>query len=78
VFDVEEARVNGHLYGLAFGFPALVAPEDSIRAVDTTGYTFDAAAQRRLDAAGEPSVLGETLAYRTPADTLAEAVALTS
>ena len=46
--SAEEATVRGRLYDLPFGFPALVVPEEDVRAVGTNDPSHDAAVQRRL------------------------------
>ena len=46
---VERASVRGDLYDLpVFGYPALVVPEESIRAFGTVDYAGDVEVQRRL------------------------------
>lgn len=46
--SAQEATVRGRLYDLPFGFPALVVPEDDVRAVGSDDPSHDAALQRRL------------------------------
>jgi gamma-glutamylcyclotransferase (GGCT)/AIG2-like uncharacterized protein YtfP len=46
---VEEATVRGRLYDLPFGYPALVVPEEDIRAVGTADPVYDASIQQTLD-----------------------------
>jgi gamma-glutamylcyclotransferase (GGCT)/AIG2-like uncharacterized protein YtfP len=46
--SAEEATVRGRLYDLPFGFPALVVPEEDVRAVGTDDPSHDAALQQRL------------------------------
>ncbi|MGB3683192.1 MAG: gamma-glutamylcyclotransferase [Rubrobacteraceae bacterium] len=70
--DVEEASTRGNVYDLPFGFPALVVPPESVRALGTTDYTLDAAEQRRLDAPGrlpdsdEARAYGEVFTFEDP------------
>ena len=44
VLEVKEATARGRLYGLPFGFPGLVVPEEDVRAVGTEDYLGDARA----------------------------------
>jgi gamma-glutamylcyclotransferase (GGCT)/AIG2-like uncharacterized protein YtfP len=46
--SAEDATVRGSLYDLPFGFPALVVPEEDVRAVGTDDPSHDAALQQRL------------------------------
>ncbi len=52
--NAQEATVRGRLYDLPFGFPALVVPEEDVRAVGTDDPSHDAALQRRLVPPGAP------------------------
>lgn len=76
--SVEEAAACGDLYDLPFGFPAVVVPAESIQAVGTTDYVFDAAKQHRLDESGQftvfegPQVYGEVFTFDDPEDRLPE------
>ena len=45
---VEEATVRGLLYDLPSGYPALVIPEEDIRAIGTANPVYDAARQQTL------------------------------
>ena len=56
---VEGATVCGELYDIPLmGYPALVVPEDSIRAFGTGDPTRDAGEQRRLGGGPVPSLEG--------------------
>lgn len=46
--SAEDASVRGRLYDLPFGFPALVVPEEDVRAVGTGDASRDASAQRQM------------------------------
>jgi len=68
---VEEGAVRGELYGLPFGYPALVVPEESIYAIGTGDPIWDVEEQRRLGHAKVsplegPRVLGELFAFDDP------------
>jgi gamma-glutamylcyclotransferase (GGCT)/AIG2-like uncharacterized protein YtfP len=45
---VEEATVRGRVYVLPSAYPALVVPEEDVRATGTSDPTYDASEQRRL------------------------------
>jgi gamma-glutamylcyclotransferase (GGCT)/AIG2-like uncharacterized protein YtfP len=75
----EEASVRGRLYDLPLGYPALVVPEDDVRAVGTADATADAtegvAEQRRLGRgrvrrADGPRVHGELFTFDDPEERL--------
>ena len=77
VLQVEEAFVPGDLYDLPFGFPALVVPEDTIRATGTSDPIQDVIIQRRLNESpvalpqdGSPQAFGELLTFEDPVDRL--------
>lgn len=66
--SAQEATVRGRLYDLPFGFPALVVPEEDVRAVGSANPSHDAATQRRLappDASRPegPRVTGELFVF---------------
>ena len=44
----EEATVRGRLYDLPSGYPALVVPEEDVRAIGTADPTGDASTQQQL------------------------------
>ncbi len=72
---VEEATVRGRLYDLPFGYPALVVPEEDIRAVGTADPVSDASRQQTLDRTGVhlpdgPRVSGELFTFDDPEDRL--------
>ena len=73
--SVEEAAVRGRLYDLPFGFPALVVPEEDVRAVGTADYVEDARRSRGAPDAGAqvadgPRVFGELFVFDDPGDRL--------
>ena len=66
-----EARVEGLLYDLPQGYPALVVPEASVLAVGTDDPVADARAGNALDRPGlpepgTPTVHGELYAFDDP------------
>jgi gamma-glutamylcyclotransferase (GGCT)/AIG2-like uncharacterized protein YtfP len=72
---IEEATVRGRLYDLPFGYPALVVPEEDVRAVGTADPAGDADEQRRLTRAGVrppdyPRVSGELFTFDDPEERL--------
>jgi gamma-glutamylcyclotransferase (GGCT)/AIG2-like uncharacterized protein YtfP len=72
---VEEATVRGRLYDLPFGYPALVIPEEDIRAVGTADPVHDASVQQSLGPAEVrlpygPRVFGELFVFDDPEDRL--------
>ncbi|MGI8912146.1 MAG: gamma-glutamylcyclotransferase family protein [Rubrobacteraceae bacterium] len=67
---IREATIHGRLYDLPFGFPALVAPDESVLAVGTLDYAADAERQRStvpemIPAQGD-IVHGELLTFDDP------------
>src|SRR5919112_5573125 len=76
VLRIEEAMVRGDLYDIPLmGFPALVVPEESIRALGTADHAGDAEAQRRLgngpvSLLEGPRVYGEIFAFDDPGSRL--------
>jgi gamma-glutamylcyclotransferase (GGCT)/AIG2-like uncharacterized protein YtfP len=72
VLRVEEAMVRGDLYDIPLmGYPALVVPEESIRAFGTGDYARDAEEQWRLGGGPVsrlegPRVFGEIFAFDDP------------
>jgi gamma-glutamylcyclotransferase (GGCT)/AIG2-like uncharacterized protein YtfP len=69
--SVEAGAVRGDVYDLPFGYPALVVPEESIRAFGTGDYAGDAEEQRRLGDGPVPllegpRVFGEIFAFDDP------------
>ncbi len=50
--SVEEARVRGRLYDLPSGYPAMVVPEEDVRAVGTADSARDASEQQALNHVG--------------------------
>lgn len=74
---IEDATVYGELYDLPFGFPALVVPENDVRATGTRDPARDVATQHRLNETpivpppgGAPRVFGELLNLEDPGDRL--------
>jgi gamma-glutamylcyclotransferase (GGCT)/AIG2-like uncharacterized protein YtfP len=72
---VEEASVRGRLYDLPLGYPALVVPEDAVRAVGTADAAEDVAEQRRLGRAAVrradgPRAHGELFTFDDPEERL--------
>jgi gamma-glutamylcyclotransferase (GGCT)/AIG2-like uncharacterized protein YtfP len=72
---VEEATVRGRLYDLPFGYPALVVPEEDIRAVGTVDPVRDTSVQKSLGPAevhlpDGPRVSGELYVFDDPEDRL--------
>lgn len=73
---VERATVRGRLYDLPLGFPALVVPEDDVRAVGTADYAADAALPGRIGTrepeplAGWDTVHGELMTFDDPEERL--------
>ena len=72
---VEEATVRGRLYDLQFGYPALVVPEEDIRAVGTADPVSDASGQQTLGRTEdsrpeEPLVFGELFMFDDAEDRL--------
>lgn len=70
-----EARVEGLLYDLPQGYPALVVPEASVLAVGTDQPLGDARAGNTLDRPGlpepgPPTVHGELYTFNDPEDRL--------
>lgn len=76
MLEVEEATLRGRLYDLSLGFPALVVPEESVRAAGAADYTSDARASGRLAEDGGAKVSsgavvhGELMAFDDPEDRL--------
>jgi gamma-glutamylcyclotransferase (GGCT)/AIG2-like uncharacterized protein YtfP len=74
MLHAREATVRGRLYGLPFGFPALVVPKVSVLAVGTTDYLADAERQRSSVPATVPiresQVHGELLTFDDPLERL--------
>ena len=73
----EDAIVCGDLYDLPFGFPALVVPQEAIRATGTTDPNLDVATQHHLNGTsteppkeGSPQAFGELLTFDDPGDRL--------
>jgi gamma-glutamylcyclotransferase (GGCT)/AIG2-like uncharacterized protein YtfP len=72
---VEEATVRGRIYDLPSGYPALVVPEEDVRAVGTADPLKDAFEQQRLDRAdvylpNGTLVSGELLTFDDPEERL--------
>ncbi len=72
---VEEATLRGRLYDLPFGFPALVVPDENVRAVGSADPVHDASEQRRLNDTGVhkpdgPCVAGELFTFGDPEERL--------
>ncbi len=72
---VEEASVRGRLYDLPLGYPALVVPEEGIRAVGTADAAGDVSEQARLNRAAVrradgPRVHGELFTFDDPGERL--------
>ena len=68
---LEEAKARGWLYDLPSGYPALVVPEEDVRAVGTADPVSDASRQQTLDRTGMrrpdgPRVSGELFTFDDP------------
>lgn len=68
---VGEAILEGRLYDLPYGYPALTVPPENVLAVGTADPAGDAAVQRRLGPAGShlaegARVFGELFAFDDP------------
>ena len=68
---VEEATLRGKLYDLPFGFPALVVPEEDVRATGSADPVHDASEERRITDKGVrrsdgPRVFGELFTFSDP------------
>jgi gamma-glutamylcyclotransferase (GGCT)/AIG2-like uncharacterized protein YtfP len=73
--QVEEATLRGRLYDLPFGFPALVVPEEDVRATGSADPVHDASEQRRLNDTelrprNGPRVSGELFTFGDPEERL--------
>jgi gamma-glutamylcyclotransferase (GGCT)/AIG2-like uncharacterized protein YtfP len=72
----EEATVRGRLYDLPSGYPALVVPEEDVRAIGTADPQGDASEQQRQldrEKAYRPDgtlISGELLTFDDPGDRL--------
>ena len=71
----EEATVRGRLYDLPSGYPALVVPEEDVRAVGTADPTGDASEQQqpgheRVQRPDGTLVSGELLTFDDPEERL--------
>jgi gamma-glutamylcyclotransferase (GGCT)/AIG2-like uncharacterized protein YtfP len=71
----EEATVRGRLYDLPSGYPALVVPEEDVRAIGTADPTGDASEQQQLghEEVHRPDgalVSGELLTFDDPEERL--------
>ena len=69
--SVQESTLRGELYGLAFGCPALVVPEEDIYATGSPDPIHDASEQQRLNDTGVhgsdgPRVFGELFTFDDP------------
>lgn len=64
--------MRGRLYDLPFGFPALVVPDEDVRAIGTAGYLADADLARsirvgaRENLSGWDTVHGELMTFDDP------------
>jgi gamma-glutamylcyclotransferase (GGCT)/AIG2-like uncharacterized protein YtfP len=72
---IEEATARGRLYELPYGYPALVVPEEDVRAVGTADPVSDVREQRRLGnrcwpPPEGPPVFGELCSFADPAERL--------
>ena len=70
-----EARIQGLLYDLPEGYPAIVVPEEAVLAVGTGDPLADAREAKRLDRPGmaepgTPTVHGELYTFDDPAERL--------
>ncbi len=68
VLEVEEAVVHGRIYGLPFGFPALVVAPETVHATGTSDPLRDVAVPRKTSAPSMgtpdgPRVFGEILTF---------------
>ena len=73
--SVQEAAAGGRLYDLPLGFPALVVPEEDVRALGTADYTENARKNGKTLDTGSPApdaprVFGELFVFDDPADRL--------
>lgn len=73
---MREATVRGRLYDLPHGFPALVVPEEDVRATGTADYLADAKRQHRMEVRQREAipdwdtVYGELLTFDDPEERL--------
>jgi gamma-glutamylcyclotransferase (GGCT)/AIG2-like uncharacterized protein YtfP len=73
---VREATVQGRLYDLPYGFPALVVPEEDVQAIGTTNYLADTEKQNhatpvtRATSPGWDAVHGELFSFDDPEERL--------
>lgn len=72
---ISEASVQGSLYGLLEGYPALVVPEQNIRAVGTPDPSRDARTSQNyireeIPAVQGPAVFGELYTFDDPEERL--------
>ena len=71
-----EATVQGRLYDLPYGFPALVVPEEDVQAIGTTNYLADTKKQNnatpitRAISPGWDAVHGELFSFDDPEERL--------
>ena len=73
--SVEEATARGRLYDLPFGFPALVVPQEDVRAPGTADFGADARKSGETDnteawTSDIPRVFGELFVFDDPEDRL--------
>ena len=76
LLTVEEATVQGQLYELPYGFPALVVPEEDVHATGTTNYLTDSKKQHYIGVKqqeGRPgwdTIYGELFTFDDPEERL--------
>src|SRR5215212_6592155 len=59
----QEATVQGQLYELPYGFPALIVPNADVLATGTTNYLTDLKTQNHTQAGPQGSLLGWDTIY---------------
>ena len=76
VLAIREATVQGRLYDLPYGFPALVVPNENVQAIGTTDYVADTEKQNRAlptmraTSPGWDAVYGEIFSFDDPEERL--------
>lgn len=81
---MREATIRGRLYDLPYGFPAVVIPEQDVRAIGTANYLADTEKQNNATPVtgaippGGDAVHGELFSFDDPEERLAALDALES
>lgn len=75
VLTVREATVRGRLYDLPYGYPAVVVPEEDMRAIGTRDYLADTERQKHASSGTQASsewgiVHGELFIFDDPEERL--------